>query len=156
MPKKGGKKNNAPKIEVEKPKETGAEQLARLRNMTKPNHKAQTWFYLAAGTLTVIITTLWGYSMYARLMAFELKKTDESKLVAENKQTWKEIFETVNGKNSTAEIKTKLQTTLAELKKAAAENVLAASSSLILSEEATTTEIDATSTINLSTTTANS
>ncbi|OGH87970.1 MAG: hypothetical protein A3J93_02215 [Candidatus Magasanikbacteria bacterium RIFOXYC2_FULL_42_28] len=119
MPKKGGKKNNKIKTEVKQPKETATEQLARLRALAESRSQAKNWFYLAVGALATIILLFWGYSMYNQLTSFEFQKTDENKLLNENKKTWKEIFETVGSKDSTGEIKTKLQTILTELKKAA-------------------------------------
>lgn len=140
MPKKGGKKQTTEVKEI--PKESGAEQLARLRAATEPHHKADSQFYLAVGAVALIVAIFWGYAMYNQLTMFEIKKTPEKKLMDENKKTWKEIFETVGGPERTEEIKTKLQTILSELKKEA-------------TEQNTTTTIATTTLENTTTTTPN-
>lgn len=55
-------------------------------------YKSKNWMILLVSSMAIIICALWGYSLLGHLSNFNFKKTDESKILENSKNSWDKIF----------------------------------------------------------------
>lgn len=72
--------------------ENEATRLARWRKRAHNERVAVYWLWFAVISISLIIATLWGYSLYTQISVLNLKDSKENKLLQAGQKNWEEAF----------------------------------------------------------------